>query len=99
MKGRWEGFLKAGSRRFHEIRGMFVREAFQGEFWKGRERGHVNALVVTVLVITNTVCLVINVLSALLDVILFNIFNVSPESPVLIVKAFPLSPPSLSHAV
>jgi hypothetical protein len=40
-KGKWEGFPKAGSRRFRENEAMFVQEAFQVGFRKGPERGRV----------------------------------------------------------
>jgi hypothetical protein len=56
-------------------------------------------LVVTTLTIVHTVSLVVNTLLALLVVILFDIFNISPEAPVNTVRAFPSSPPSLSCAV
>jgi hypothetical protein len=57
------------------------------------------ALVIITLTIINAVSLLANVLSAILVTTLFNIFDVSPEAPVLVVKAFPLSPPSLPITV
>jgi hypothetical protein len=43
MKGKQEGFPKAGSRRFRKNEAMFVQEVFQVGFRKGPERGRVTA--------------------------------------------------------
>jgi hypothetical protein len=57
------------------------------------------ALIVLSLSFISIIVLVINTLLVLLLVILFNVFTVSPEAPIDIVKAFPSSGPRLSVAV
>jgi hypothetical protein len=56
------------------------------------------ALVVGTLSFVNTVTLVTDVLATILVAALFNIFDAPLEAPVLVVKAFPSSIPSLPRA-
>jgi hypothetical protein len=56
------------------------------------------AIVTITLSIIDTVSLITNVLATVLVATLFDIFDMSPEVPVLVVKAFPSSQPSLPRA-
>jgi hypothetical protein len=56
------------------------------------------ALVVVTLSFVNVVSLVTDVLATILITTLFDIFNIPLEAPVLVIKAFPSSLPSLSRA-
>jgi hypothetical protein len=57
-----------------------------------------DALVVVTLSFINVVSLITNVLATILIATLFNIFDIPLEAPVLVVKVFPSSLPSLSRA-
>jgi hypothetical protein len=56
------------------------------------------ALVVGTLSFVNTVTLITDILATILVAALFDIFDAPLEAPVLVVKAFPSSLPSLPHA-